>query len=124
MHGNTAVKQMKPIVLIINTTDAASYISENRTVLDTYKEIVKKYKNLKSLILFTNVENEAIAYGSPEVMKMMKDNYQFIMFEDLSAVKLFDCPMSLLKKFKTPLKDNEAYFLSGSELKKIKTVLR
>ena len=124
MHGNTAVKQMKPIVLIINTTDAASYISENRTVLDTYKEIVKKYKNLKSLILFTNVENEAIAYGSPEVMKMMKDNYQFIMFEDLSAVKLFDCPMSLLKKFKAPLKDNEAYFLSGSELKKIKTVLR
>lgn len=124
MHGNTAVEQMKPIVLIINTTDAASYISENRTVLDTYKEIVKKYKNLKSLILFTNVENEAIAYGSPEVMKMMKDNYQFIMFEDLSAVKLFDCPMSLLKKFKAPLKDNEAYFLSGSELKKIKTVLR
>jgi len=124
MHGNAAIKQMKPIILIINTTDAASYISDNRTVLETYKEIVKKYKNLKSLILFTNVENEAIAYGSPEVMKMMKDNYQFIMFEDLSAVKLFDCPMSLLKKFKAPLKDNEAYFLSGSELKKIKTVLR
>ena len=124
MHGNAAIKQMKPVILIINTTDAASYISDNRTVLETYKEIVKKYKNLKSLILFTNVENEAIAYGSPEVMKMMKDNYQFIMFEDLSAVKLFDCPMSLLKKFKAPLKDNEAYFLSGSELKKIKTVLR
>lgn len=124
MHGNTAIKQMKPVVLIINTTDAAAYISENRNVLETYKEIVKKYKNLKSLILFTNVENETIAYGSPEVMKMMKDNYQFIMFEDLSAVKLFDCPMSLTKKYKTPLKDNEAYFLSGSELKKIKTVLR
>lgn len=124
MHGNTAIKQMKPIILLINTTDAASYISENRAVLETYKEIIKKYKNLKSLILFTNVENEAIVYGSPEVMKMMKDNYQFIMFEDLSAVKLFDCPMSLLKKYKAPLKDNEAYFLSGSELKKIKTVLR
>lgn len=124
MHSNTAVKQMNPIVLIINTADAANYISENRTVLEIYKEIIKKYKNLKSLILFTNVENEAIAYGSTEVMKMMKDNYQFIMFEDLSAVKLFDCPMSLLKKFKAPLKDNEAYFLSGSELKKIKTVLR
>ena len=124
MHGNTAIKQMKPVVLIINTADAAAYISENRSVLETYKEIVKKYKNLKSFILFTNVENEAIVYGSPEVMKMMKDNYQFIMFEDLSAVKLFDCPMSLLKKYKTPLKDNEAYFLSGSELKKIKTVLR
>lgn len=124
IHGNTAIMQLKPVVLIINTTDAASYISENSAVLDTYKEIVKKYKNLKSLILFTNVENETIAYGSSEVMKMMKDNYQFIMFEDLNVVKLFDCPLSLLKKYKAPLKDNEAYFLSGSELKKIKTVLR
>lgn len=124
MYGNAALKQMKPIVLIINTANAAAYISENSAVLNNYKEIVKKYKNLRSLILFTNIENEAIVYGSPEVMKMMKDNYQFIMFEDLNAVKLFDCPISLLKKFKAPLKDNEAYFLSGSELKKVKLVLR
>ena len=123
MSGNAALQQMKPVVLIINTTDAASYISENRNILETYKEIAKKYKNLKSLILFTNIENEAIAYSSPEVMKMMKDNYQFIVFEDLGAVKLFDCPLSVMKKFKSPLKDNEAYFLSGSVLKKIKTVL-
>lgn len=124
MHGGAAVRQMKPIILIINTTDAPGYISENKSLLETYKEIIRKYKNLKSLILFTNIENESIAYGSHEVLKMMKDNYQFILFEDLNAVKLFDCPMSLLKKFKNPLKDNEAYFLSGSELKKVKTVLR
>ncbi len=123
MKGIDALQNMRPIVLVINTTDAAGYISENRRVLETYKEIVKKYKNLKSLILFTNIENEQIVYGSPEVLKMMKDNYQFIMFEDLNSVKLFDCPLSLLKKFKAPLKDNEAYFLSGNELKKIKTVL-
>lgn len=123
MHGVPAVKKMKPIILIINTPDATSYISENRSLLETYKDIVKKYKGLKSLVLFTNIENEAITYNSPEVLKMMKENYQFIMFEDLNAVKLFDCSMSILKKFKNPIKDNEAYFLSGSGLKKIKTFL-
>lgn len=124
MGGIAAVENMKPVIFIINTLDAVNYISENSSVLEIYKEILKKYKNLKSLIFFTNIENTQIAYGSPEVLKMMKDNYQFIMFEDLNAVKLFDCPMSLLKKFKTPLKENEAYFLSGSELKKVKTILR
>ncbi len=124
MYGIATLEKMKPIILIINAIDAIGYISENKIVLETYKEIVKKYKNLKSLILFTNVENETIAYSSPEVLKMMKDNYQFIVFEDLNAVKIFDCPMSLLKKFKTTIKDNEAYFLSGNDLKKIKTVLR
>ena len=124
IHGFSAVKNMKPVILIINAVDAVGYISENRRALDVYKDIVKKYKELKSLIVFTNIENEPITYGAPEVLKMMKDNYQVIIFEDLNAVKLFDCPMSLLKKFKNPIKDNEAYFLSGSELKKIKTVLR
>lgn len=96
----------------------------NKSALEAYRDIVKKYKNLKSLIIFTNIENDAISYSSPEVLKMMKDNYQFIVFEDLNNVKLFDSPLSLLKKFKTPLKDNEAYFLSGNVLKKIKTIIK
>lgn len=124
ISGMTAVARMRPIVLVINSNDAVKYISENSEALEIYKDIVKKYKNLKSMILFTNVENESITYSSPEVMKMMKDNYQFVIFEDLSNVKLFDVPLAVSRRFKTPLKDNEAYFLSGNTLRKIKTIIK
>ena len=124
MNGVAAVNKMSPIVLIINSSDAVQFISENKDAMATYKDIVKKYKNLKALIIFSNIENDAISYSSPDVLKMMKDNYQFIIFEDLNNIKLFDCPLSLTKKFKVPLKDNEAYFLSGNVLKKIKTIIK
>lgn len=124
ISGMTAVARMRPIVLVINSNDAVKYISENSEALEIYKDIVKKYKNLKSMILFTNVENDSITYSSPEVMKMMKDNYQFVIFEDLSNVKLFDVPLAMSRRFKTPLKDNEAYFLSGNTLRKIKTIIK
>ncbi len=123
MKGISAVKGMTPMVLFINSADAVGYISENKEALELYKEIVKKYKNLKSLIIFTNIENEAISYNSPELLKMMKDNHQLVLFEDLNNAKLFECPLSLIKKYKGALKDNEAFFLSGKELKKIKTIL-
>ena len=124
LSGTTAVAHMRPIVLVINSNDAIKYISENSEALEIYKDIVKKYKNLKSMILFTNVENDTITYSSPEVMKMMKDNYQLVIFEDLSNVKLFDVPLAVSRRFKTPLKDNEAYFLSGNTLRKIKTIIK
>ena len=124
MNGVAAVNKMSPIVLIINSSDAVQFISENKDAMATYKDIVKKYKNLKAMIIFSNIENDAISYSSPDVLKMMKDNYQFIIFEDLNNIKLFDCPLSLTKKFKVPLKDNEAYFLSGNVLKKIKTIIK
>lgn len=122
ISGVSALKEMNPLVFIINSVDAAGYISEHQPLLETYKEILKKHKNLKSLIIFTNIENDTISYSSPEVLKMMKDNNQFIVFDDLSNVKLFDCPMSLLRKFKNPVKENEAYFLSGNVLKKVKVI--
>ncbi len=123
MKGVSTIKGMMPIVLFINSVDAVGYISENKEALELYKEIVKKYKGLKSLIVFTNIENETISYNSPEVLKMMKDNQQLILFEDLNNAKLFECPLSLARKFKGALKDNEAFFLCGKVLKKIKTIL-
>ncbi len=123
MHGLSAIKKMDPLVLVMNSADAVGTISGNKEALEIYKEIIKKYKNLGSLIIFTSIENETISYSSPEILKMMKDNHQLVLFDDLSNAKLFECPLSLLKKYKGALKENEAFFLSGKELKKIKTVL-
>lgn len=124
MNGMSIVDKMLPIVFVINSSDAIDFISENALALEVYKDIIKKYKNLKSFIIFTSVENDSISYDSPEVLKMMRENYQVIIFEDLNNVKLFDSPMSLLKKYKNPIKDGEAYFLAGNMLKKIKTILK
>lgn len=122
INGVSAIKQMKPVILIVNNTDAISVISENSSILNTYKEIMKKYKGLKSLIIFENVDNMNIQYNSPEVMRMFKENNKYLLFEDIAKVKLFDCPTSLMRKFKKPLGDSDAFLLEGDTLRKIKTI--
>ena len=113
---------MEPVVFIISHEDAIDHISSNNSLLDVYKELNKKYKGLKLFTIFTKVENQIISYGSPEVLRMMKDNYQLLMFESISDIKLFDVPSNLIRKYKNSLDSGDAFFLSNNELKRIKTV--
>lgn len=122
LNGVKCLDNVKPVVFIVNNIDAISAISSNREILDLYKDIMKKYKGLKSLVIFTEVENQPISYSSPEVLKMIKENYQIIAFDNLADVKIFDSTSALIRKFKNPLGFGDAFYLSGNELKKIKTI--
>lgn len=123
-HGVKSLNNFKPLLFAVNNKDAISAISENKDLLALYKNVVKKYEGLKCLIVFTDVENQPITYSSPEVLKMFKDNYQIIAFDNLADIKIFDSTSALLRKFKNPLGFGDAFFLSGNILKKLKTITK
>lgn len=122
LMGASEITDLKPIVFMVNNKDAIDCISNNNELLSIYKEIVKKYKGLKSLIIFTKVENTSIMYSSPEVLKMIKEDYNVLFFDNLSEAKLFDCTPMLLRKYKKPVEIGDAFFISGNEITKLKTV--
>ncbi len=122
LNGIKFLNTISPIILVINNFDAISAISSNREILDLYKDIVQKYKGLKLLTIFTEIENQPISYNSAEVLKMAKGNFQIISFDNLSDIKIFESATSLLRKYKNPIRSGDAFFLSGNELKKIKTI--
>lgn len=121
LNGTKAIQEMNPLLLIINNVDIVNAISENSSVLSIFKEINNKYKGLKSLVI-VEIENTAIQYSSPDVIKMLKEVGNFIVFDNLSDIKLFDSTSSLLRKYKNPIAEDDAFMLSGNELKKIKTI--
>lgn len=120
--GVEYISKLSPLIFIINNNDAVSYISSNSKLLALFNDIIKKYKGLKSCVIFTNIQNESIPYSSPEVLRKIKENSQFVAFYNLSDIKLFDCSTTLLRKYSKPISEGDGYFLSGNELKKIKTV--
>lgn len=123
LQGIQSVYKMPPLIFIINNKDAIVSISSDNKMIETYKSILKKYKGLKSLILFANLDNETLSYNSPEVLKLMRDNNQFIVFENLSNIKLFDVSPALSRKFKKPIDEHDAFVLLDNNLKKIRTVI-
>lgn len=77
---------------------------------------------MKVMLLMTNVENAAIPFGAPELMKIVKDNKRYLIFDDISNIKLCDLSVSITKKYAKPIDIYDAFYVNENELTKIKTV--
>lgn len=112
------------LVMLINNQDVAAAISTNSGLFAKYKTIVTKYKNLKMCIIFANLANENIQYSSPEVIKMIKENRNVVVFDDLVNFKPFELNYAVVKANKKPIEKGDGYWIKGNDVYKMKTPLR
>ena len=113
----------KWIILIIESNDAIIEISKNKTAMPIMKEIIEKYYEMNVLVMFTNIANSAISFNAPELMKMIKENKSFIVFDDIGNIKIVDISVSVARKNSKPLEKNDAYIITDGELKKVKVII-
>lgn len=111
------------LLLILQNKDAVTAISSDRTALETVKRIQTKYKALNVCILLTNLDNAPIGFSSPEVVKLLKDSKNLMIFENINEQKVHDVPLSQAREYAKPLEAGEAYRVVGNQLAKVKTVL-
>ena len=57
-----------------------------------------KYKVLNVYLLFGAVPNAQIAYGSPDIYKMMKETKSILFFDNLDNCKIVDIPLAIKRK--------------------------
>ena len=98
-----ALKSEPWIVIVIESSDAVAEISADKKIIGTIKGMLGKYRMMKVLILMTNVENAAIPFSAPDLMKIVKDNRRYIIFDDISNIKLCDLSVSIAKKYAKPI---------------------
>ena len=115
--------ETKLIVLVINSRDAADMISANVEALNAYKNIIGKYKSMNVCVFVGDYENANVPYGAPEVIKRIKDSKQFMYFDDISNMKIFDMPLAVVRAFKKPIETGDCYYIRDNEYVKLKTVL-
>lgn len=111
------------LLLILQNKDAVSAISTDRKAIEEFKQIQSRYRNLRVCVLFTNLDNAPIGFGSPEAVKLFKENKNLLIFENISEQKLQDISLKLSREYAKPLESGEAYYVKGNQLSKIKTVL-
>ena len=112
----------KPLyVLLIQNREAIQTISQDRSLLNFYQSLFRKYAGYPIFVMFTNFENKAISFNADEVLKMMKNQFDALYFGQLKDCKLVDITMSTLRKYKKAVEDADAFFIEGSNLSMIKT---
>lgn len=107
-------------IVILNSRDAIEYISKTKPVLEKFKEIVGGYKNYGVLFLYTEVENTAVSYSGPELLKRIKDNKKVMLLDNINTLKIFDILPAQMRAFSKEILSDEGYWISGTEIKKIK----
>ena len=111
------------LVFVIDHPDALTAISENREAFAAFKNIVKRYRNLRVLLLVSAIENVNIPYGAPEIYKYIRDHRHFVFFEDMGNMKLFDPPLPVIRRYKKPIELGDGYLIRDNEYIKLKTPL-
>ena len=111
------------ISLVLSGADVIDTISSNVDAMASFKNILGKYKNLGVCVILCECENTPTTYNSPEILKKVKDDRRLICFDDLANIKVVDIPFSAQRIFKKPNKHGDCYYISGSDLQKIKVAL-
>lgn len=116
---NDKLAKRPQIVILVNSMDAVEYISSARDLMEMYTRMVKQFKALGVAFLFTGIEDASVAYGSPELLKRLKDNKKAIITSQLQDFKFCDLPSNVLRNNKM-VNAGDVFLLNGSELTRMK----
>lgn len=119
--GIEALDSEAYIVLFINNKDYYTYVSSDRDTLSQYKDVFNKLRNMKILIWITNVEVAYNAIGIPEFIKIAREEKCAMTFKNLKDQNVMELPAAVIRQFKKPLKENEAFILKKGSFSKINT---
>lgn len=117
-----ALEQAPLLMLMMDNVDALMAICNNADALAAYKNIVGRYKNMRACIIAV-VDNVNIPYSAPEMLKNIRDQRNFMYFDDMSNMKIFDVPLAMSRNFKKPIEVGDGYYIKDNECVKLKTAL-
>lgn len=123
MNNDPKFEKEALLILIVQNNDVHDAISKDKAVLDLYKEMLSKYKAMKFCVIYSGMENAPVAFGAQETMKMLKEAKRYLVFDDVQNIKVADVSMQTARMFKKPIETGDAYYMSGTDVIKIKTVL-
>ncbi len=123
MNNDPQFEKEPMLILIIQNNDVHDAISKDKAILALYKEMLNKYKAMKFCVIYSGMENAPIAFGVQETMKMLKEAKRYLVFDDIQNIKVADVSMQTARMFKKPIETGDAYYMSGTDVVKIKTVL-
>lgn len=109
------------IIVVINNKETIEYISSTKEVMDKYKQIQKLVKALRINFIFADIENTSVSFSAPEILKRLRDAKNAMLTDNLKETLFFDISPSVARNAKE-LQNDDAFFLSGNDIKRIKLI--
>ena len=109
-------------IVIFGDKKVAEYITGNRDCCKKYMNLVKQLAGMKVIFFWSGIENQSISFNSGEVYRNMKEQGQFLVFDNINNIKIADLSLMVMKKFKKKLELEEGYRITQDDVRKIKLI--
>lgn len=119
--GLDSIRKMPFYFIVINNPEVIEYVSNTKELMEIYSNMLKKYKALGFVFLYSNIDDTNVGYNSPEILKKLKDNKKGIITSDIKEFKFCDIPSNIVRNSKQ-LGYGDAYLMDGSDVKRIKVI--
>lgn len=106
------------MMLVINSADVFKKVCADKNESKHLAELLKNAAEAGVFVLISCVDNQPVGFNSSEVLKVLKDERQAILFAQLSDCKMFD--ISGRVKPDTSFDNTMGYRFNGSTYSKIK----
>ncbi len=106
------------IMLVLNNAEVFKKVCADKNMSKRFAETIKNANEAKAFILFTVVENQPVGFNVSEVLKVLKEERQAILFAQLTESKMFD--ISGRAKPDASFDSTMGYRFCGSTYSKIK----
>lgn len=121
-EGVEVLSEMPLIFIVVQNNDIYTPDGIGKAAVESYKRILKTYRNMKVCFLFSNIANVGIAYGATEMLKLVKEySYLFVM-DDLANLKLLDINAATLRQYKKLIELGDAYMITEKGVSKQKII--
>lgn len=112
----------KLLLMIINSNDAVNELASDIDLLDNYREITSRFKNLNIAFIYSNYPDQEISYSAPEPLGMIKRSRHMIYLGTLSDMKPLDVPYEALRNNKKRCQVGDAFYINDNLVQKLKIV--
>ena len=111
------------LVLVLSGQDLIMSILQDNKMAEKLMALAKDMRKYKVFLLLSDVENGAINYASPALLKHVKETHSVIALDNIQDIRLIEVPMKFHKEFAKEIRIGDGYsFLSG-KVRKIHFVL-
>lgn len=116
LESGISVLSREPLLLcVIRNSNVFSEGVVSEQAVDLYQRIVKDYRQFKVLFVFGSIEDTAISYSAPDLLKCMKELRYLFLCEDLSKVRMIDINMNTIRRFTKPIEEGDCYLVTGDD---------
>ena len=106
------------MMLVINSADVFKKLCADKHESRKFAELLKEATESEVFVLFGDVENQSVGFNSSEILKVIREERQAILFAQLSDSKMFD--ISGRVRPDTSFDSTMGYHFNGNVYSKIK----